>query len=84
MLIYRLMTIVKLPPWPAALDTIDREILQARLETDLCIAANVFSYFRSYLTSRNQVVSCGRQMSSPRHATCAVPTYIHTYIFSVR
>ncbi len=57
----------------AAFDTIDHEILLVRLETETGISANALSWFRSYLSGRSQVVSCGGQMSSSRPVTCGVP-----------
>ncbi len=57
----------------AAFDTIDHEILLARLETEVGIRGTALSWFRSYLTGRTQVVSCNGQVSQSRRVTCGVP-----------
>ncbi len=69
----------------AAFDTIDHDILLDRLETEIGVSENALSWFRSYLSGRSQVVSCGCQVSSSRPVTCGVAqgSVLGSLLFSV-
>jgi len=74
---------------PAALDTIDHNILITRLSSWFGIHGSVFSWFKYYLSSRFFRVKCNNNLSSVHTSCCGVPqgsvlspTRVHSFIHS--
>jgi Reverse transcriptase (RNA-dependent DNA polymerase) len=57
----------------AAFDTVDHEVLFARLEHRFGIVDGPLAWFKSYLTDRSFAVFCNGSLSKTMHLLCSVP-----------
>ena len=57
----------------AAFDTVDHQILLARLQNLVGLSGTVLSWFQSYLSDRTFYVHIGEFASPPAPLTCGVP-----------
>ena len=57
----------------AAFDTVDHELLLARLERTFCVPGRVLTWFKSYSTGRTYCVIYVGASSSIKQMTCSVP-----------
>ena len=66
----------------AAFDTIDHNILITRLSSWFGIHGSVFSWFKSYLSSRSFLVKCDDNLSSFHTSSCGVPKGVLSALYS--
>ena len=57
----------------AAFDTVDHELLLARLEQTVGVRGRVLTWFKSYVTGRTYCVIYVRASSSIKQVTCSIP-----------